>query len=219
MVCFGAASYAQQSRRVEFRTLCLEQIEGLEKVVIPAGDGTSKNQEVILYFDVSPILKGFFKTDEVVFYAVKSGTDGKPLEVAVGKATMGKSNRQIFLFVPSGGGEGKLPYHVIAYDEVKSFPVGNIRAINLAPGPVRFVLPEVTIPTILPDKFTQFCHSKMLDEYKMYPVSVEFKNPGGEWVKGRTGKRTIIDGILSSHWRTRSPNSIRSGCLATFLHG
>lgn len=187
LVSFSTTSYAQRNRKVEFRTLCLEQIEGLEKVVIPAGKDTAKNQEVILYVDVSPILKGVFTTNEAVFYTIKPGPDGKPLRVAVGKATMGRSKQQLFLFIPSGGGEGKLPYRVIAYDDdLKSFPLGNIRAINLAPVPVRFVLSEVTIPAILPDEFTRFSHPKTLDEYRMYPVSVEFQTPGDKWVKGQS---------------------------------
>ncbi len=169
------------------QTLCLEQIEGLEKVILPSAKDPSGIQEVILYKDVSPVIAGVFETSEAIFYSEKPGPDGKPLRVPVGRTSLGKSNRQLFLFVPAGGGEGKLPYRVQAYDDdLGSFALGNVRAINLAPVPVRFQLSGEVTPQVPPGKYAQFPHSRKVDEYNMYPVAVEFQSANGDWVKGQS---------------------------------
>ncbi|MEO5916494.1 MAG: hypothetical protein ABIS50_19815 [Luteolibacter sp.] len=184
---FSPVLLAQDIRKVQLRTLCLEQIKDLEKVVLAAGDGKSKGQDVILYTDISPVIEGSFTTNEAIFYIEKTGPDGKPLQVPVGKATLGKSARQLFLFVPGGTGEGKLPYQVIAYDDdLKSFAMGSVRAINLAPVPVRFVLAGEVTPQIPPGRFAQFPHATKVDDYNMYPVVIEFLSANGEWVKGQS---------------------------------
>ena len=187
LTVFSAALFAQEARKIQFRTLCTEQIKDLEKVVLVTGDESSKSQEVILYTDVSPVIEGAFKTNEALFCIEKTGADGKIQRVPVGKATLGKSVRQLFLFVPSGGGEGKLPYQVQAYDDdQKTFTMGSVRAINLAPVPVRFILSGEATPQIPPGKFAQFHHATKVDEYNMYPVVVEFLSANGEWVKGQS---------------------------------
>jgi hypothetical protein len=184
---FSSVLFAHETRKVQFRTLCLEQIKDLEKVLLVAGDGKAKIQEVILYTDISPVVEASFTTNEAIFCIEKTGADGKPLQVPVGKATLGKSARQLFLFVPGGGGDGKLPYQVICYDDdQKSFGMGQIRAINLAPVPVRFVLSGEVSPQIPPGKFSQFPHATKVDEYNMYSVVVEFLSANGEWVKGQS---------------------------------
>ncbi len=186
LAAFASESYAAPGRKIQFRTLCLEQIQGLEKVVLPSGKDLAKNQEVVLYTDLSPVMEGVFTNDEAVFYTEKSGDDGKLVRTAVGKAILGKSDRQLFLFHPGGEGEGKLPYDVQAYDDdLKSFALGSVRAINLAPLPVRIVMPEATGPPIAAGQFAKFTHSKKVDDYNMYPVSVEFQIEGGEWLKAQ----------------------------------
>lgn len=95
--------------------------------------------------------------------------------------------RQLFLFVLGEGGEGKLPYQVFADDDdLKSFAMGSIRSINLAPVPVRFVLAGEVTPQIPPGRFAQFPHATKVDDYRMYPVVVEFLSANGEWVKGQS---------------------------------
>jgi len=187
MGAFVTGLFAQEPRMVQFRTLCLEQIKDLEKVVLVTGDEPSKSQEVVLYTDISPVIEGSFRTSEAVFCIEKAGPDGKPQRVPVGKVTLGKSARQLFLFVPGAAGEGRLSYQIYAYDDDRnSFAMGSIRAINLAPVPVRFVLSGETTPQVPPGKFAQFPHSGKVDEYHMYPVVVEFLSANGEWVKGQS---------------------------------
>jgi hypothetical protein len=180
------ASHAQEGRKVSFRTLCLEYSKGIESVVIPAASA-DQSQKVQLYTDVSPVVDGVFKTNEASFFIEKAGPDGKPLRELVGKAMLGKSNRQLFVFVPGVEGEGKLPYLVRSFDDdVPSFAMGSVRAINLAPVPVRFVLSGETTPQIPSAKYAQFPHSKKVNDYNMYPVVVEFLSANGQWVKGQS---------------------------------
>lgn len=179
--------FAQGERKLQIRTLCLEQVKGLEKVRLFAGDESKEDPEVALYGEVSPVIESTFKTNEAIFCTEKTGADGKIVRTPVGKVTLGKSSQQLFVFIPSGGGEGKLPYQIQAYDDdLKTFALGSVRAINLAPVPVRFILSGAVTPQIPPGKYAQFPHSTKVDEYNMYSVVTEFLSANGEWVKGQS---------------------------------
>jgi hypothetical protein len=187
-VIFSLASLSRagEERKVAFRTLCLEQIGGIEKVVMPNADG-GKGTEIPLYTDISPVVQGVFKSNEAAFYIEKTGPDGKPVLELVGKAPIGKSDRQLFLFLPGEKGEGKPAYQVRSFDDdTGTFGMGVIRAINLAPVPVRYVISGATTPEIPPGKYAQFPHSKQVNDYNMYPVVVEFRSATGEWIKGQS---------------------------------
>lgn len=178
---------AQNERKVQIRTLCLGQVKDLEKVKLLLGDESKEDPEVILYNEISPPIVATLKTSEAVFGTVKPGPDGKPLRTVAARVTLGKAAQQLLVFVPSGGGEGKLPYNVIAYDDdLKTFPLGNVRAINLAPVPVRFILAGGVTPQIPPGKYAQFPHPAKRDEYNMYSVVTEFQSASGDWVKGQS---------------------------------
>ena len=205
---FAVVSHAQEGRKISFRTLCLEQVGGIEKVVIPIAGG-GKSADIPLYTDVSPVVQGVFKANEAAFYIAKTGPDGKPTLELVGKTPIGKSDRQLFVFLPGGKGEGKPVYQVRSFDDdTRTFGMGSIRAINLAPVPVRFVLSGATTPEIPPGKYAQFPHSKRVNDYNMYPVVVEFLSASGEWVKGQsvswkatTRRREIVLTLVDSRFK------------------
>jgi hypothetical protein len=179
-------SHAEEGRKITFRTLCLEHVGGIEKVIIP-GAGGGKSVDIPLYTDVSPLVRGVFKSNEAAFYIEKAGLDGKPALELAGKASIGKSDRQLFVFLPGEHGEGKPIYQVMSFDDdTTTFAMGGIRAINLAPVPVRFILSGSTTPGIPPGRYAMFPHSKQVNDYNMYPVVVEFRSSSGEWVKGQS---------------------------------
>ncbi|MEO7098605.1 MAG: hypothetical protein ABI162_04535 [Luteolibacter sp.] len=182
-----SACFAENTRKIAFRTLCLDRVNGIERVVIP-GSSASETQKVELYTDVSPVIDGIFKNNEAAFYIEKPpGPDGKPVLELVGRAPIGKSEHQLFLFSPGAGGEGKLPYDVMAFDDdTKTFAMGSVRAINLAPVPVRFMLSGELTPQIPPTKYALFPHSKKVNDYNLYPVVIEFLSGNGEWVNGQS---------------------------------
>lgn len=178
---------AQNERKVQIRTLCLGQVKDLEKVRLLLGDESKEDPEMVLYKEISPPVVVTLKSNEAVFGTVTTGADGKPVRTVAARVTLGKGAQQLLVFVPSGGGEGKLPYNVVAYDDdLKTFPLGNVRAINFAPVPVRFVLSGAVTPQIPPGKYAQFPHPTKRDEYNMYSVVTEFQSAGGEWVKGQS---------------------------------
>ena len=181
------ASHAEGIRKVAFRTLCLERVGGIESVSIP-GVHPPDIRRFKLYTDVSPMIEGVFKSDEAAFYIEKPpGPDGKPIWELVAKTPMGKSDRQLFVFTAGEVGEGKLPYIVRSFDDdTKSFGMGNVRAINLAPVPIRFVLSGETTPQIPATKYAVFPHSKKVNDYDMYSVVVEFLGDNGKWVTGQS---------------------------------
>jgi hypothetical protein len=203
-----ALSYAGEERKIAFRTLCLEQAGGIEKVFITKPDG-GKGPEVPLYTDISPVVQGVFKSNEAAFYIEKAGPDGKPVLELAGKAPIGKSDRQLFLFLPGEKGEGKPAYQVRSFDDdTGTFGMGVIRAINLAPVPVRFVISGATTPEVPPGKHAQFPHSKRVNDYNMYPVVVEFRSATGEWVKGQSvswkateRRREIVVTLVDSRFK------------------
>lgn len=182
----SAMSYSQEARKIAFRTLCLGYAGDIRSVVVPGGS-SDESIKVELYTNVSPVVQGSFTGGEATFFVEKAGVGGKPVRELVGKAPLGKSERQLFIFTANPPGKDALPYQIRAFDDdTKSFSMGNIRAINLSPVPVRFVLSGETTPQIPPTKHAQFPHAKKVDEYNMYPVIVEFLSADGKWVKGQS---------------------------------
>lgn len=173
-----------QSRKIAFRTLCLDYVDDIRKVVLP-GESPGEGQEVPLYTDISPVVEGSFRNAKATFFAGQPDSDAKP--VAVGQ--LAKSKRQLFVFVPNAADrkEGEPAYSVMCYDDdTGSFGMGQVRAINLAPVPVRFQISGQTTPQIPAGKFARFPHSKKTNKYNMYPVVVEFLSGNGEWIKGQS---------------------------------
>lgn len=171
-----------QGREVAFRTLCLEQVEGYDSVIVP-GRTPDEGREIILYTTFSEVIKNTFKSDTVELYATDA--EGERKVVARGKLT--KSPRQLFLLIPDPRKDAPRPYLLKCYDDdLKAFPMGHIRAINLATSGVRFVIAGKTTPTIPPAKEVQFPHTKDVNEYGMYPVKVDFETKSGEWITGQS---------------------------------
>jgi hypothetical protein len=177
---------AQGQRKIAFRTLCLEHVDGIDKVVIPTGKA-EETQEVTLFTDVSPVVEGSFATNEASFFVTSTSPDGKQVRELVGKAPLGKSNRQIFVFMPGKRSGEPLSYMVRAFDDdTEAFPMGTVRAINSSPVPIRFILSGAVTPQIPPLRHATFPHSKKVNDYNMYPVVVEFLSANGQWVKGQS---------------------------------
>ena len=188
------ACFAQDARKVLFRTLCVDYANDIRNVMIP-GKGAGEIQQLSLYTDISPVVEGAFTGNEAAFFIEKPpGQDGKPVRELVGKTAIGKSEHQLFVFLPGDGGAGSLPYLVRSFDDdVKSFALGSVRAINLAPVPVRFLLAGEITPQIPPTKYAQFPHSKKVNDYNMYPVVVEFLSGNGEWINGQSVSWKAVD--------------------------
>lgn len=172
-----------QSRKLAFRTLCMGYVGEIKKVYL-AGDGT----EVPLYTDISPVVEGTFQAGAASFLIEPPAPDDKEAEKPIATGRLASSNRQLFVFVPvKEPKEGEAAYTVKCYDDdTSTFAMGNIRAINLAPVPVRFQLAGQTTPQIPSGKYALFPHSKINNDYNMYPVVVEFLSANGEWVKGQS---------------------------------
>lgn len=186
LVASVVALPAQNTRKVAFRTLCLEQVKDLDTVFLVSGDEAEDDPEVKLYTDISQVIEGNFKTTDALFCTKKTGADGKPVRTIVARVPLGKSTRQLFVFMP-GGGANQLPYRIVAYDDdLKTFPLGSVRAINLAPVAVRFILAGATTPAIPPAKYALFPHATKTDDYNMYPAVTEFQSADGQWVKGQS---------------------------------
>lgn len=208
--CVGIRGGAAQERKVAFRTLCLDLVENIDRVVLPAESPDTK-QEIQLYTNLSPVVESVFRSGEVKFYVeVQDADGGLKLELAA-KGQLGRSGRQLMLFVPTGSkpGSGKLPYMLKCYnDDLDSFGMGHVRAINMAPVPVRFVISGKTTPEIPAGKFAQFPHSTKVNEFNMYPVVTEFLDRKGDWVKGQSvswkateRRRDIVVTLIDSRFK------------------
>jgi len=185
LACLAFSPLSAQTAKVEFRTLCIQLLPGLDTLGM-AGEKAGETTPVKLYTDVSPVVQGSFSAGQAEFFAETTGTDGKTARKVVAKGPLAKSERQLFVFIPTGSTD-KLPYHLVCYDDdTKAFPMGHIRAINLSPGPIRFELAGARTPEVPPGKHALFPHSKKVNDYDMYPVVVEFKGADGTWVKGQS---------------------------------
>jgi hypothetical protein len=182
-LALSASAAFGQGRKVAFRTLCLDQVEGVTELVLPAAKAGEAGTTVPLYTSApSEVFEATFQTNDVVFHTKGTPAD-KPLVAARG--TLAKSSRQIFILMPGPTGEGKPPYVMRAYDDDEAtFKLGSIRAINLSPVPVRFIMAGATTPQIPPDKYAIISQATKVDEYNMYQAGVEFLSGNGSWVNG-----------------------------------
>jgi len=181
LLCAAAAS-AQEVRKVKFRTLCFAHAKGITELTIPAAKASQPGVAVPLYTaSISPVIEGSFATPDAVFYGKATGADGKPAVAA--KVPLGKSARQLFFFMPAKEGS-PTPYEVRVFeDDTDAFKLGSIRAINLAPNPVRFTLGEVEQPEIAVGQSIIFPQAAKKDEFNMYPVTLAFPDAQGKWAK------------------------------------
>lgn len=199
---------AQNVRQIQFRTLCLEHVEGRHEINMPGQKDPKEMVSIPLYTaSISPVIEGAFSGGQAVFYSPEKTSDGKPVVIARGN--LAKGSRQLFFFLPSGGGENKPAYEIRAYDDdTTSFKMGSVRAINLSPVPVRFTVSGAKSPEIPPNKHAQFPHPSKLDEYNMYPASVEFRSGDGNWVTAQSAswkasqrRREIVVTLVNSKFK------------------
>jgi hypothetical protein len=183
-LALSATSSFGQARKVAFRTLCLDQVKDLTELALPAAKAGEAAVSVPLYTaSTSEVIEATFQTSDAILY-VKGTAPDKPPVIAA-KAPLAKSDRQLFVLMPGPEGEGKPAYIMRAYDDdLTAFKLGSVRAINLAPVPVRFLISGATTPQIPADKYAVFPQSTKVDEYNMYPAAVEFLSGNGTWVKG-----------------------------------
>lgn len=176
-----ATAPAQGGRKIAFRTLCLAHAGEVTELSLPAAKPGEAAVTVPLYTaSLSPVIETVFPTGDAVLYA-----KGGETPVVAAKAPLAKSNRQLFILLPGPGGEGKPAYQMRVYDDdTTAFKLGSIRAINLAPVPVRFVISGTATPQVPTNRHAIFPQSKKADEYNMYPASVEFLSGNGSWHKG-----------------------------------
>ncbi|MCW1923215.1 hypothetical protein OKA05_11680 [Luteolibacter arcticus] len=184
-LALSAASAFGQGRKVAFRTLCLDHVKDLTELSLPAAKAGEGAVTVPLFTaSTSEVIESTFPSGEAVLY-VKGAGGATDKPVIAARAPLAKGDRQLFVLMPGPGGEGKPAYVMRAYDDdLNSFKLGAVRAINLAPVPVRFVVSGATTPQIPADKHAIFPQSTKVDEYNMYPVAVEFLSGNGDWVKG-----------------------------------
>jgi hypothetical protein len=181
LIATAVTASGQSGRKVAFRTLCLSHVGEITELSVPAAKPGEAATAVPLYTGaLSPVIESIFPSGDAVLY-LKGATPADKAVVAA-KAPLAKSDRQLFLLMPGPGGEGKPVYQMRVYDDDSTtFKLGMIRAINLAPVPVRFVVSGTATPQIPTDKHALFPQPAKVDEYNMYPAKVEFLNANGSW--------------------------------------
>ncbi len=193
LVLSVAIASAQGARKVAFRTLCPEPLPGVTELWLPAATPKGEAVSVPLYAGApSQVVEGNFKGDDAVFFAIAPDPAAKTAPTPAARGKLGKSKRQLLVFLPSTAGEGAPDYEIRAFDDdTTDFKLGSVRAINLSPQPVRFTMAEVTLPAIPASEHAQFPAPKKADEYGMYAVSVELQEDGGNWRQ-----------VYSASWKT-----------------
>ena len=189
----STSAFAQEARKIKFRTLCMAHSSGITELTIPAA---KKNQEPVavpIYTaSISPEIEGTFTTPEAVFYTKTPGPDGKPLIAAkVPLAKAGRHNLLFFIPAPAkDGAPASPPYDVQVFvDDTEVFKLGSIRAINLAPNPVRYNLGGENVADIPAGGTAVFPQSAKKDAFNMYPVALSLQDTadGSKWNKVYSG--------------------------------
>lgn len=181
----AATAQAQNPRKVAFRTLCLEHSGDMTELSVPGAKAEDAPLAVPLYTaSTSEVIEAVFPTGDAVLYAKGAASGEAPVVAARGP--LAKADRQLFLLIPvANPAAGKPAYQIRAYDDgTDVFKLGSIRAINLAPVNVRFIVSGAITPEIPTLKHAIFPHSAKVDEYNMYPIAAEFRSGNGTWVKG-----------------------------------
>ncbi|WP_265594863.1 hypothetical protein [Haloferula sp. BvORR071] len=174
----GSASAQQATRKVQFRTLGFAHATGATEVYLAGAKPKDGPLAVPVYTgSVSPVIEASFTTPEAVFIGKEPGS--KPLA----RATLSKSPRQLFFFVPSKEGAGTAYDVQVFDDDTTSFKLGTIRAINLAPVAVRYTFGQGAPVEVAAGKSVIFPQSATKDEFNMYPVSLEYSEAEGKWIK------------------------------------
>ena len=175
-VAGGNPAAAQETRSVNFRVLCYQHVGDVKFVaMVPPGGTGSPVQVALPTSGFGEDTKGVF-ADGMARFAAEGSTP--PKVVAEGK--LAKSDRQIFLFLPHS--DPKFVYRVFALDDdEKIFPMGSTRVLNLAAAKVRLNFSGADLPPIAPGGVATYPMVTNADEWKMFPVRVDFDNGKGGW--------------------------------------
>jgi hypothetical protein len=194
LVLAASAATAQNPRKVAFRTLALEHAGDMTELSLPPGKDGEAPVAVPLYTaSISQVFETVFPAGKAVLFA-KGGAAGEAPVVAA-EGALAKSDRQLFILIPvAKPAAGKPAYQLRAYDDdTTTFKLGSIRAINLAPVNVRFLVSGARTPEIPSQRYAIFPHATKVDEYNMYQVAAEFRSGSGEWVKGYSASWKATD--------------------------
>jgi hypothetical protein len=198
------SAIAQEARTVDFRVLCYQHVNEVKFVSMVPTAGAAV-QVPLPTSGFGEDTKGVFADGMVRFIAENSNP---PKVVAEGK--LAKSDRQVFLFLPSPDAS-KMPYRVVALDDdEKAFPMGSTRVLNLAPVKVRLNFSGADLPAIPPGSIAVYPKVTTVDEWKMFPARIDIDNGKGGWRavsnqswKASDTKRDLV--ITTLDMKTKQP--------------
>lgn len=200
---------AQTERLVKARTLCFERVADSPDIhVLGEKDAYQILMPVEAFSNSFPctLLDG-----EAVFYK-KEGLDagGEPKKVVVARARVADELKEVlFYFVPSGKKNGLLYDVRVLNDDLKSFPLGSSRVLNMSGTEVAFQLGE-HVRKISPGKYAQVGDVTKRTELNMAPVVFKMLSNQGHWrtvaeTKVRFTLRTRLFIVSYVHAETRQP--------------
>ncbi len=197
---------AQSASPVSFRTLCVKYQDDIRSAYALSGKGGSI--EVALYTgSLSEVYQGSFNDGIATLYVEDSSAPGGKRIVAAGK--LASAPRQLFLLVPDP--DKKHPYRIQCLpDDVRSFPMGGVRFVNLTPYNSRLRLAGATLPPVKPGSSQTYPKVVKVNEWNMYQAKIELQAPSGKWApiaspawKALDAKRDVV--IATIDPRNRQP--------------
>ncbi|WP_367872941.1 hypothetical protein [Luteolibacter sp. Populi] len=166
---------AQEKRTVSFRALCYQHMGDVKYVSLPAPAAGAPVQVPLPTSGFGTETKGVFEDGMVRFFAENSNP---PKVIAEGK--LAKSERQVFLFLPSP--DAKMVYRVHALnDDEASFAMGSTRVLNLGAVKIRLNFAGADLPPIEPGGMAIYPMVKTADEWGMFTARVDYDNGKGGW--------------------------------------
>ncbi|MBB5350388.1 hypothetical protein HNR46_000612 [Haloferula luteola] len=193
-------------QEVAFRAICISYQEGIRSVYCASGKGG--NQEVALYTgSIGEVHQAVFENGVASFYVEDSSVAGGKRVVAAGKLASG--SRQFFLVVPNEDKE--MPYKILCMaDDVRSFPMGGVRYVNLTPYPSRLTLAGAVLPAVKPGGMQTYPKVVKVNDWNMYQAVIELQAPNGKWAsisspgwKALETKRDLV--VVTIDGRSKQP--------------
>lgn len=179
-VFLTSALQAQNKRKIQARTLCFSRVADQPDIFISVGEGV--HQIMLPIHRHSPEFTCIVSDNRAVFFK-EDGNDaeGKPKRVAVAEAKVPAAARKVlFYFIPTSK-PGKMLYNVrVMNDDLRAFPMGHTRALNLFGGEVGFQFGE-HLKRMKPGSLVNIPPVKKKNAYNMAPVMCRMMTKDGTW--------------------------------------
>lgn len=182
LIAAAACLTTAGAQNIKFRALCFRHNGEIKEVFTPGKEAGGMIEVPLFTSTYSDVAEMRLIDDRARFYLPNpNATSAKDAyrQIASVRTT---SQQMLFLFLPKEK-DSPVPYQVIPLaDDIRNFPWGHLRIVNLASGSVRFHLGEYSGKSAIqldPGKVRTVGRIRKLNDFNLYNVLVEFATKDG----------------------------------------